>query len=83
MRHISACLLLLVVGCSESAKAKSLPLEEVPDNVMTVAKEKLPDIKFEQAVRLSDGTYEVIGKDQRGKVREIEISPDGKVLQIE
>ena len=37
------------------------------------------DVKFESASKLSDGTYEIRGKDARGKRYEIEIHPDGKV----
>jgi hypothetical protein len=76
-------LLLAAAGCGEAAKAERLALEDVPESVLSVAREKLPDVKFEQAIRKSDGVYEVSGKDSRGKVHEIEISPDGEIVEIE
>lgn len=83
MRRLPVGLLLLVLGCSEAPKAELTPLEKVPDNVMTIAKDKLPDVTFEQAVKRPDGIYEISGKDAKGKVREIEISPSGAIIEIE
>jgi hypothetical protein len=74
--------LVLVVGCSEK-KNEPVPLEKVPDNVMKVAKEKLTDVTFERAMRKPNGEYEVIGKNKQGKVREIDITPNGEVTEIE
>lgn len=82
MRWI-ACLLIVFLGCSEAPKAALMPLESVPENIMAIAKEKLPGVKFDQAVKGVDGRIEVIGKDAKGKVREIEISPSGEILEIE
>ena len=58
-------------------------MEEVPANLMDIAKEKLPDVTFEQAVRKSNGVLEVRGKDKGGKVRDIEFSQTGEVVEIE
>jgi len=82
-RFVKVLLLLAAAGCGEAPKAQRLTLEEVPESVMTIAREKLPEVKFDQAIRKSDGVYEVSGKDSRGKVREIEISPDGEIVEIE
>jgi hypothetical protein len=60
-----------------------LPLEEVPENLMTVARDKLPGVTFEQAVKRPDGVYVIGGKDSRGKVREIELTEDAEVVEIE
>lgn len=77
--------LLVAVGCGgdDSRKKESIPLDQVPENVMKVAREKLPDVKFERARRKPNGEYEVIGKNKSGKVREIDIKPDGTVTEIE
>jgi hypothetical protein len=83
MRCVPACLLIVLLGCSEAPKAELMPIEKVPENIMTIAREKLPGVKFDQAVKGSDGRIEVIGKDGKGKVREIEISPSGEILEIE
>jgi hypothetical protein len=47
------------------------------------AQEKLPDVKFENAVKFKDGNYEVRGKDAKGKVRDVEFSPTGEVTEVE
>ncbi|MSR60510.1 MAG: hypothetical protein EXS05_23190 [Planctomycetaceae bacterium] len=84
MRFLSIGLLLcLLSGCAEKPRAALVPLEKIPENLMTIAKEKLPGVTFDQAVQHSDGRYEMSGKDGQGKVREIEVSPSGEVLDIE
>jgi len=50
---------------------------------MAVAREKLPGVTFETAWQLGNGVYEVRGKAKNGKVREIDIKPDGTVVEIE
>jgi len=50
---------------------------------MQVAREKLPGVTIETAWQLSNGMYEVRGKAKNGKVREIDINPDGTVVEIE
>jgi hypothetical protein len=76
--------LVLAVGCGGQEKTKTpVPLEQVPEAVMKVAKEKLPDVKFERAAKEPNGDYELIGKDKKGKTREIDVSPSGQVTQIE
>jgi hypothetical protein len=72
-----------VIGCNSDEKNVPVPLDQVPENVMKVAKEKLPDVKFEKAQKKPNGEFEVIGKDKTGKVREIDIKPDGTVTEIE
>jgi hypothetical protein len=43
----------------------------------------LPDVKFDSARIRPNGDYEVRGKNAQGKVREVEMTPDGKVVEIE
>jgi hypothetical protein len=85
MRHLCVLFLLavLAIGCSGEAKKKPMPMNEVPENIVKIAKEKLPDVTFERAFREPNGDYELVGKDTKGKVREIDISPAGKVTQME
>jgi hypothetical protein len=77
---------VLGIGCSSGKvipQKAPIPLEQVPANVMKVAQQKLPGVKFERAMKKDNGEFEVIGKDPRGKVREIDIRPDGTVTEIE
>jgi hypothetical protein len=87
MRYAATSLLVLVliVGCGqqEEKKKEPIPLDQVPEKVMKVAREKLPDVKFERAMRKPNGDYEIIGKNKQGKTIEIEITPAGEVVAIE
>lgn len=76
---------MTLAGCGKEPKESKSPIElkDVPPEVMKVAKEKLPEVKFERAMKKANGEYEVIGKDKKGVVREIDITPDGKVTEIE
>lgn len=80
-------LLALVVGCSEAfEKTEMVPIENVPEPVMKVAAEKLPGVKFDTAwtEKVGDKTvYEVRGKTANGKTRDIKVSPDGTVLEVD
>jgi hypothetical protein len=74
----------VVVGCGDrNAKAEIVPLDQVPEPLVTKAKETLPEVKFYQARKLSNGNYEIRGKMKNGKVREVEMKPSGEVIEIE
>ena len=79
--------LLSVVGCGEVfEKTEMVPIENVPEAVMKVAQEKLPGVKFDTAWTEQDGNktvYEVRGKSADGKTRDIKVSPEGKVLEVD
>ena len=84
MRFLPVLLLAIIVGCSEApSKAERLTVADVPEKLMTIAREKLPGVNFDQVIRKSSGIYEIIGKDDQGKVREIELTPAGEIVEIE
>ena len=84
MRHIGLCVLAsFLIGCSGESSGELVPLEKVPEGMVQTAKEKLPDVQFENAVKRKDGSYEVRGKDKQGKVRDVEFSPTGEVTEVE
>jgi hypothetical protein len=63
-----------------------VPIEEVPPNVMDIARKQLPGFTFDTVYKMrieGKDAYEVRGKDRRGKVREVEISADGEVIAVE
>jgi hypothetical protein len=81
-------LLIFGFGCASSPPGSDpiVPIEQVPANVMEVARKQLPGYTFDTAYKMKiDGkdAYEVRGKDKRGKVREVEVSATGEVLAIE
>jgi hypothetical protein len=86
MRYVVIALLaILMVGCQQKAKSTKEPvaLDQIPENVMKVAKEKLPDVKFDRAVKKPNGEFEILGKTKEGKVMEIDIKPSGEVSEID
>jgi hypothetical protein len=84
MRFVILSMLLGLIGCGgESGARENITLDQVPENVMKVAKDNLKDVTFDKAWRKKNGEYEVSGKDKKGKVREIDIKPDGTVTEIE
>jgi hypothetical protein len=85
MRKIVVTLVLLFVGgCGEKMPSgENVPLEKVPEPVMKVAMEKLPGVTFEQAWKTPAGNYEVRGKNNNGKVRDIQVKPDGEVVEVD
>jgi hypothetical protein len=72
-----------VAGCGGSSSGELVPLDKVPESMLQTAKEKLPEVQFESALKRSDGSYEVRGKDKQGKVRDVEFSATGEVVEIE
>ncbi len=89
MKQIAIYLLAVsggLAGCSKHEKAAMVPIDKVPEVVMKVAKEKLPDVTFDTAWTESEGGktfYEVRGKSKDGKTRDIKVGTDGKVMEVD
>jgi len=76
--------LACLIGCSDRRKDDvAVPLDQLPEPVTKVAKEKLPDVTFEHAWKTRDGNYEVRGKTKSGKVRDLQVSPSGEVVEVD
>lgn len=87
LRFLLSLVLLSAMACGSTpptgGRKEPMDLGKVPEKIMKIAKEKLPDVEFDRAFRLSNGDYEIRGKNKSGKVREIEISPEGEVKEIQ
>ena len=77
------------VGCGadnddDVAEVKTpLPIEQVPAPVMKAAREAAPGLTFFAAYTGKYGgkdSIELKGKTRSGQIKEIEVSPEGKVL---
>ncbi len=73
-------------GCSESDEGlkKPLPMDQVPADILKVAQEKYPELVFDVAfTETEDGVpvYELKGKSKTGKMMEVEVTHDGKILE--
>ncbi len=86
-------LTLSILGCGDddgddkAGKPKTpIPLDQVPAAVMKTAKQAAPDLTFYAAFKDTFNGQESIelkGKNKTGKITEVEVSPDGKLLGTE
>jgi hypothetical protein len=75
---------VIVSGCdARQAQVTTLRIEDVPPNLMEIAREKLPGVTFDTAWKKASGTFEIRGKAKNGKIREVDIRPDGTVEEVE
>ena len=84
---LAVLLMIVFVGCESEPKSDDIvPIDQVPTNVMEVARKQLPGYTFDTVYKMKiegKDAYEVRGKDKRGKVREVEVSTTGEVIAIE
>ncbi len=88
MASLGAAILLMACGCGggQAEPAQSVPIDQVPPKLMEVARQKLPGITFDRAYKIDakgKDAYEIRGKDSRGKIREVEVSTTGEVIEVE
>jgi hypothetical protein len=87
MKFWAALLALCCTSCAtKEAETTVVPLSEVAPDLIKVATKTLPNVKFKSARKIQvDGedVYEIRGTMPNGKVREVEVSVSGKVIEIE
>ncbi|MDB5342980.1 MAG: hypothetical protein JWP89_1357 [Schlesneria sp.] len=90
MRFLRVLLYILsiafVAGCGESIGERKQPIamDKVPAEILKVAQEKYPEFVFDTAfTEIEDGqsVYELKGKAKSGKIIEVEVTKDGKILK--
>jgi hypothetical protein len=98
-RRLLACLIFslsfpLVSGCGEREEEeekfsrRTITVKDVPAAVMESAAKELPGVDFTEAWKNVDAdsslhSYEIRGRNAKGKIREVRIAADGKILEIE
>ena len=82
-----ACLLMTAWGCGEEVvRLESVPFDQLPPGSMEAATKALPEVKFTEVHKAKfngQDAFEIRGKDKRGKIREVEVSTSGQILEIE
>ena len=81
------------LGCGEMLESgrlsrRPIATQEVPESVMESAKKALPEVQFADAWKNLDKegklhSYEIRGRNQNGKIREVRVSPSGDILELE
>jgi hypothetical protein len=91
----AACALAVMIlgGCGErgaeaTSARRTVTLSDVPSNVLDAAKRELPGIDFRDAWKNVDRdgnplSYEIRGQNKNGKIREVRVGLDGKILEKE
>jgi hypothetical protein len=83
---------LTIFGCGDGdgddagEGKKAMAMDQVPALVLKAAKEAAPDLTFYAAYKdkfNGQDSIELKGKTKNGKIKEVEVSPDGKLLGIE
>lgn len=85
---LAVCLVHVTVttGCSgqsPTAPQAAMRLEDVPPELLSIAQKELPDVTFDTVWRKPSGTLEIRGKAKNGKIREVEVRPDGSIEEVE
>ena len=82
-----AFLTLTAFGCGEEVVPfEPVPLDQLPAGSMEAATKALPEVKFSEVRKAKlngQDAFEIRGKDKRGKIREVEVSTSGQILEIE
>jgi len=76
-------------GCGRAIEPDDpVKLADVPAPAMEAAKRKLPGITFEDAWREkgqagAEDAFEIRGRTENGKVRDVKVSASGKILEVD
>ena len=86
MRCLVLALLTICCGCgARPAPTALVPMDEVSPELMKVAQKSAPQVKFDHARKLTfrgEEVLEIRGKLPNGKVREVKVTADGKVVEV-
>jgi hypothetical protein len=87
MRYTAVVLALICLGCGTKPEPTSIvPLSDISPDLLQVAQKTLPNVKFDSARKIrvnGEDVFEIRGKMPSGKIREVEVSTSGKVVEVE
>jgi hypothetical protein len=82
----------IAAGCEDEgpppAGRRKVAVKDLPATILGAAKKELPGINFEEAWENLDRdrklqSYEIKGRAKNGKIREVRVGLDGKILESE
>lgn len=77
---------LLICGCAKTdhrADDSVVPLNEVPAAAIKAAQAELPGVKFDTAWKTEGGAFEIRGKTPQGKIRDVQVTASGEVVEVD
>lgn len=92
LRAMAVLSAILFGGCGDddgddvAEKKVAVPMDKVPPAVLKAAQDAHPNLTFFSAYKdtyKGQESIELKGKTKTGQIKEVEVSPDGKVLGIE
>ncbi|HEX4414603.1 MAG TPA: hypothetical protein VH107_13305 [Lacipirellulaceae bacterium] len=76
---------LAIAGCGKPAVTQikaNVPIDQVPAVVLKTARAKDPSVRFNDAIKRADGSYEVQGKNAKGKLIRVEVKESGEFVKF-
>jgi hypothetical protein len=78
---------VVLCGCQKAAEHTPdetvVALDQIPSAAMDAAKKKLPGVKFDTAWKTENGAFEICGKTRQGKIRDLQVTSTGEVLEVD
>jgi hypothetical protein len=85
--NVHAAWILAAAGCGSSVvQPETVAIDKVPPAVMKTARERLPGYTITRAYRKFENgkdVFELLARDNRGKLREVEVTPAGEFVAEE
>lgn len=89
---LGAGILLSIAGCGGPERALApeevVELDELPPGVLDAATKALPGVKFEVAWKENEpvdgqAAYEIRGRTDKGKIRDVKVLESGEVVEVD
>jgi hypothetical protein len=75
--------LICFIYLGPTSREGLVPLDQLPDGYLSIARKELPQVNFDKVWRLRNGNYEIRGKDAKGKAREVELDANGRIVEVD
>ena len=77
----------MLAGCGPTRERDEVvPIDKLPPAALKAAREKLPGVRFDGAWKergAAQPAYEIRGRNQEGKVRDVKVTASGEILEVD